>query len=144
MSEAANSPAAAAATPPDSAGSAGSAGSADWISGGEALHFQRCPGCHHVWYFRRDFCPACGNHAPLTSQSSGRGTVHASTLVHRAPSEAFRALAPYRIVLVDLVEGLRVMAHGDPALAIGDAVRFGVRALAGRALPYFSKDDQAG
>lgn len=62
MSEAANSPATPAATPP---GSAGSAGSAAWITGGEALQFQRCPACHHVWYFRRNFCPACGNHTPL-------------------------------------------------------------------------------
>jgi uncharacterized OB-fold protein len=126
-----------AATPPDAAGTA------DWIAGGNALQFQRCPACHHVWYFQRSFCPACGDRTPLSLHSAGRGTVHASTLVHRAPSEAFRALAPYRIVLVDLAEGFRVMAHGEPALVIGDAVRFGMRALAGRALPYFSKDEHA-
>ena len=28
------------------------------------LHFQRCGGGGHTWYFQRDFCPACGS-APL-------------------------------------------------------------------------------
>lgn len=121
----------------------GSAGATGWVSGGETLHFQRCTVCDHVWYFQRSFCPACGDRTPLTLRSAGRGTVHASTLVQRAPSEEFRALAPYRIVLVDLAEGFRVMAHAEPSLVIDDAVRFGVRTLAGRTLPYFCKDDHA-
>lgn len=128
----------------NTASPSGPAGDLDWVSGGESLHFQRCPACHHVWYFQRHFCPNCGDRAPQTLCSAGRGKVHASTLVHRAPSEAFRTLAPYRIVLVDLAEGFRMMAHGDPSLLIDDAVRFGVRTLADQILPYFSKDDHAG
>jgi len=60
--------------------------------------------------------------------------------VHRAPSDDFKALAPYRIVLVDLEEGVRVMGHADPGLAIGDRVRCTVRRIAGRPLPHFTKD----
>ena len=76
-----------------------------------------------MWYFHRSFCPACGTDEPVVHQASGTGTVHASTLVARAPTEELRAHAPYLIVLVDADEGFRLMAHGDPDLQIGDRVR---------------------
>ena len=113
---------------------------ADWTQGGNFIAIQRCRACRHVWYFARSFCPVCGVDAPETSAASGRGVVHAATLVHRAPSDDFKALAPYRIVLVDLEEGVRVMGHADPELAIGDRVRCTVRTIAGRPLPSFAKD----
>src|SRR5690606_17521123 len=84
-----------------------------------------CASCGHAWYFRRAFCPECGANDPRDMPSAGLGIVHADTLVHRAPTDEFRALAPYRIVLVDLEEGFRMMGHGDPNLAIGDRVRCG-------------------
>ena len=114
--------------------------SIDWTQGGDGIAIQRCRACGHAWYFAREFCPACGAGAPETSAASGRGVVHAGTLVHRAPSDDFKALAPYRIVLVDLEEGVRVMGHADPDLAIGDRVRCTVRRIAGRPLPHFIKD----
>jgi hypothetical protein len=49
-------------------------------------------------------------------------TVHAVTVVSRAPSDAFRALAPYTLVLVTLDEGPRVMAHADARRAHRRAV----------------------
>ena len=111
----------------------------DWTRGGDSVFFQRCVGCHHTWYFQRDFCPTCGVHGPQSLLSAGRGIVHTSTLVHRAPSDEFRALAPYRLLLVDLAEGFRMMGHGDAALLIGDAVQGQIRTIAGRALPYFDR-----
>ncbi len=65
--------------------------------------------------------------------------VHACTRIHRAPSDAFRALSPYHVVLVDLDEGFRAMGHGEAALVIGDRVCCTVRMLGHRVLPYFSK-----
>jgi uncharacterized OB-fold protein len=114
---------------------------ADWTRGGAGIVFQACAGCTHVWYFRRGFCPACGAADPQDLPSAGRGTVHADTLVHRAPTDEFRALAPYRIVLVDLDEGFRMMGHGEAALIIGDRVRCGFRPLGNRLLPYFEKEN---
>lgn len=113
----------------------------DWTRGGTALHYQQCPSCHHLWYFERDFCPACGHTTPNSQQASGRGVVHATTLVHRAPSDEFRAIVPYQMVLVDMAEGFRVMGHAQTGVAIGDAVRCEVRQIAGCAVPYFLKDD---
>lgn len=111
----------------------------DWTRGGDRLVVQRCPGCEGTWYFARSFCPRCGRRDPVSMPSAGLGTVHATTLVHRAPGDEFRALAPYRIVLVDLDEGVRVMGHATADAAIGDRVSGTVRTLAGRPLPFFDR-----
>ena len=57
----------------------------------------------------------------------------------RAATPETRAHVPYNIVLVDTVEGFRMMAHGADDLAIGDrvAARFGQ--FAGRLVPFFEK-----
>ena len=114
--------------------------SADWTNGGNRLVFQHCGNCQNTWYFKRSFCPACGDQAAVPTPSTGRGLVHASTLVQRAASDEFRAIAPYRIVLVDLAEGFRVMAHGDKLLLIGDRVQCQIQHIAGRPLPFFNKE----
>jgi uncharacterized OB-fold protein len=109
----------------------------DWTDGGEGIAFQACGRCKSVWYFRRGFCPGCGQPEPDARQASGAGTVHARTLVARAPTEELRAHAPYLIVLVDADEGFRLMAHGNPSLQIGDRVRARFIDLAGRKVPFF-------
>lgn len=107
------------------------------------LHYQRCGACGHAWYFRRDFCPACGDRAPQALAASGAGRLYAATLVHRAPSEEFKALVPYAIVLADMREGFRVMGHGEPGLALDTPVRCELRGIAGRLIPFFVKDTDA-
>ena len=83
-----------------------------------------CPGCGAVWYFRRRFCPRCGRRDRRSRQAAGTGTVHAVTLVGaRAQRGDCAPYAPYAIALVDADEGFRLMAHGEPALRIGDRVR---------------------
>ena len=114
---------------------------ADWTRGGAGIAYQTCASCKSVWYFRRGFCPACGDGNPVTRQASGAGTVHARTSVARAPTEELRAHAPYLIVLVDADEGFRLMAHGDPTLQIGDRVRARFVDLAGKKIPYFEPAD---
>lgn len=111
----------------------------DWTRGEPGVALQRCRHCEHVWYFRRDFCPACGSQEPQTVAAAGGGVVYAATVVHRAPDDAFRAIAPYALVLVELDEGPRMMAHASPQLAIGERAVLGFRTLAGRVLPYFER-----
>lgn len=48
-------------------------------------------------------------------------TVRAVTEVSRAPSDEFRALAPYTLVIVQLDEGPRLMAHAASGVQIGSA-----------------------
>lgn len=120
------------------------AGVPDWTRGESGLALQRCGACAHLWYFRRGFCPACGAGAPIDVAAAGGGVVEATTLVHRAPDDALRALAPYLLVLVRLDEGPRVMGHGAAGLAIDERVRLGWREIAGRPVPCFdpTEDDR--
>lgn len=111
-----------------------------WTRGGSRFVYQHCSACGRQWLFMRDFCPHCSARDPRFKAAAGTGRVSASTLVHRAPDDTFRAIAPYRLVLVELDEGLRLMAHADPALAVGDRAHGRVMTIAGRPLPFFSKD----
>jgi uncharacterized OB-fold protein len=110
---------------------------ADWTAGVEAILYQRCGRCGSVWYIRRGFCPRCGNASPETHRSSGRGRVHAVTVVSRAPTAALRRHAPYTLLLVDVAEGFRMMAHGDAGIAIGDEVVAQFRGFGGSLVPHF-------
>lgn len=111
----------------------------DWTQGEAAIVYQRCSGCGAVWYFRRGFCPRCGTAEPAVLRSSGRGTVYAKTLVHRAPSEALRSRVPYLIALVDMEEGFRMMGHGDARLAIGEPVLARFERFGEVLAPYFGR-----
>jgi uncharacterized OB-fold protein len=107
------------------------------------LRYQRCPACGAVQFYPRPFCVRCGN-TPGWAVSDGLGTIYAATRVSRAPTPDFAALAPYDILLVDLDEGFRMMAHGVPGLAIGERVRLGFRRQGERALPCFERLDEKG
>lgn len=105
------------------------------------LAYQRCTSCDAAVFFPRSICPACGTGNPAWHVSAGTGTVHACSVVHRAPP-AYQDKAPYAVVLVDLDEGFRMMSgmvDCDPeSVAIGDRVSVVFRDDAdGRAVPYF-------
>ncbi len=105
----------------------------------DGIRYQRCGGCGHTWYFVRSFCPRCGATAVSKHTASGRGVVHAVTIVDRAPTAEMKALAPYTLVMVDAEEGFRLMAHGAPGLAIDDPVQGSIVERAGRAIPLFRR-----
>ncbi|MGM0585644.1 MAG: Zn-ribbon domain-containing OB-fold protein [Pseudomonadota bacterium] len=98
---------------------------------------ESCGGCGKVWYLPRDLCPHCGADRIERCEASGRGVVFSVTEVRRAPDEVWRALTPYRIALVDLEEGPRVMAHLDGEAGIGARVRGAVETRAERPVPVF-------
>src|SRR5437588_79499 len=97
---------------------------------------QRCEHCAHRWYFARRLCPRCGG-AVATFPAAGGGIVFSTTVVARAPDESFRTLAPYTLALVDLDEGVRVMAHAVAGTPIGARVRLEFFTHADRTLPRF-------
>ena len=110
-----------------------------WTDGADAIVYQSCGACRHVWYFRRAFCPSCGFASPQTHQAGGKGTVYAATLVRRAATPEAKAHVPYAILLVDMAEGFRMMAHGDHDLRIGDSVAVQFRPFTSLRVPYFVK-----
>jgi len=111
----------------------------DWTTGRNAISYQHCRTCERVWYFRREFCPRCGGTTVDVRDGSGLGTVYAVTTVTRAPSETLRALAPYRIVMIDADEGFRMMAHGAEEVALGDRVRARFQDFGGLFTPFFER-----
>ncbi|MBB3011106.1 Zn-ribbon domain-containing OB-fold protein [Cupriavidus alkaliphilus] len=89
------------------------------------VRYQCCDGCGAWQPLERHACRACGCLQLHWRDAGGLATVYAVTEISRAPTEAFRALAPYTLVLATLDEGPRVMGHAEPGVAIGERVRAG-------------------
>lgn len=86
------------------------------------LRYMSCQDCNAPQTLARYACQQCGSTQLHWLDSARIGMVYAVTVVTRAPSDEFRVLVPYTLVLVDLQEGPRLMGHGEPGLVIGDAV----------------------
>jgi len=110
-----------------------------WTDGADAILYQSCGVCRHLWYFRRAFCPSCGDVSPQPHKASGNGVVYAATVVRRAATPESKAHVPYAILLVDMAEGFRMMAHGDIDLRIDDNVVLEFGLFTGLRTPYFVK-----
>ena len=80
------------------------------------LHFQRCGGCGALLAYPRVLCPGCGGRDLGWEESGGRGTVYSATTVHTREES-------YGVCLVDLDEGVRVMAAGAPQIGGRVALR---------------------
>lgn len=108
------------------------------------LELQRCNQCDTLWFFPRPACVHCGSQSAAWVAVSGRGRIESFTIVHRAPTPAFRGRVPYVLAMIVLDEGPRMMANvlGDDALSakIGDRVEVCFEARGeGRALPQFRR-----
>ncbi len=99
---------------------------------------QYCGECRQHIYFPREVCPHCGGSRQLSLvPPRGTGTVHAVTTMRRK-SEAG---GDYNVSLIDLDEGVRMMARVDdipPAeVRIGMRVRSRVKVQDGRGIVLF-------
>jgi len=102
------------------------------------LRYQRCADCGHAQTPTRLACSRCSSAALDWQDASGDGAVVAISIVSRAPSDAFRPLVPYTLVLVQLAEGPCVMGHASPGMAIGDRAQAGTFPHGERQLLCFS------
>jgi len=99
-----------------------------WSAAAEGrLLIRSCEACGKRHFMPRRQCPYCWSENLEWIESKGEGTVYSYSVVHRAPTPAFSAKAPYVIALIDLDEGPRMFANlvGNSALdvTIGDRVR---------------------
>jgi uncharacterized OB-fold protein len=85
---------------------------------------QRCDRCTTFRYIPKERCPSCGSMESTWTRVSGRGTVYTYTVVHRAPTPAYQAEAPYVIAHVTMEEGFRMAANLTGVAP--DAVRIGL------------------
>lgn len=101
------------------------------------IGYEGCADCGAAQFYPRGHCTSCGSRRVETRQAAGTGTIFSITVVHRPPSAALQPFAPYAIALVDLDEGVRLMAHADPALGIGARVQASFVPFGGRTVPRF-------
>jgi len=91
------------------------------------LRVPKCQACGKVHFYPRTRCPHCSSATLEWIEASGHGTVYSYTVVHRAPSAAFKTKLPYVVAIVALEEGPHLMTNlaGCPvdAVHIGMAVR---------------------
>ena len=103
------------------------------------LRYQQCTACGNAQTLARYACQHCGERGALHwCDAASAATVCAVTVVARAPSDEFRALAPYTLVIVQLAEGPRLMGHATPGVRIGDRVSAGFFDHCGRTLVRFA------
>jgi uncharacterized protein len=101
------------------------------------VRYQSCKGCGAAQTLARYACHQCRSSKLVWLDASGLGTVYSFTVITRAPTDSFRALVPYTLLLVTLDEGPRLMGHGQGGLKIGDRVRAGSMTHDGKPLVLF-------
>ena len=74
------------------------------------LVLQRCTSCGRHQFYPRALCAGCGGETEWV-EASGRGTLYTFTVIRQNRSEAFAALSPYAVGMVDLEEGVRMMSN---------------------------------
>ena len=75
------------------------------------LRFQRCSDCGTWRHVPRELCAACGSFEWALDLSSGKGRVFTWTVVVRPLHPAFSGQEPYAPVVVEMEEGVRVLAR---------------------------------
>jgi hypothetical protein len=72
------------------------------------LWLMRCKDCNQAYFYPRPICPNCFSRNTEWFQSSGKGTLYAFAIIHRAPMPAFREKTPYVAAYIELEDGVRV------------------------------------
>ena len=90
------------------------------------LMLQYCPESGKYQFYPRPVSVQTGKRNLEWREASGRGTVYSHTITYRSPLPV-RGLPPYVVALVELEEGVRVMANvigcAPEAVRIGMAVK---------------------
>jgi uncharacterized OB-fold protein len=77
----------------------------------QRLLIQRCASCGHCQFYPRAFCIECLSERIEWINASGQGRIYSYTICRIAPSPAFEARLPYVVALIDLDEGVRLLAN---------------------------------
>ena len=67
---------------------------------------QSCISCERAIFYPRNVCPHCGCDDLVWFEPSGKGTVYASSTIHRSKEGG----GNYNVSLIDLAEGVRLMS----------------------------------
>jgi uncharacterized OB-fold protein len=105
------------------------------------LVLQRCRACATIRFPPRHQCPRCWSPETEWVDAAGTGEIESITVIHRAPTAAWRDRVPFALVAVTLPEGVRMITNliGEGALEarIGDKVEICFDQRPNGALPQF-------
>jgi uncharacterized OB-fold protein len=91
------------------------------------LVYQSCDECGAAIFYPRAVCPTCLSERLSVAVSRGAGVVYSFTTHYRPGHPSFGDDVPYTVVLVDLAEGVRVLADivdcAPDEVAVGMPVR---------------------
>jgi uncharacterized protein len=76
----------------------------------ESLCFQQCTACGKWRHLPRPMCAACGSSAWEWKESSRRGKIFSWTVTRAPFHPAFAAQVPYVVLVVEMEEGVRLVA----------------------------------
>ncbi len=112
------------------------------------LVLQWCTACERPIHFPREMCPTCLGTALESRPASGTGAVYAVSVMPKPANPSMAERAPYAVALVELAEGVRLLANvvgADPwSVAVGQRVGVAWEPLAdGRHLAVFVLADHA-
>lgn len=74
------------------------------------LVMQRCSRCRSYRFPARPLCSTCLSDEAVWEKVSGKGEVFSYTIMHQVYHPGFAAEVPYAVVLVQLVEGPRMIS----------------------------------
>ncbi|MCW8278523.1 Zn-ribbon domain-containing OB-fold protein [Pseudomonas sp. PCH199] len=77
----------------------------------QRLVIQRCARCGKCQFYPRAFCISCLCDEIEWIDASGLGCIYTFTVCRIAPSPAFASRLPYVVALIDLDEGVRLLAN---------------------------------
>ena len=79
---------------------------------GELL-IQKCASCSHLQWYPRTLCENCGKRVFEWIKSCGRGNIHSYTVIREVVmnSPAFEKEIPYVLAIIELEEGVRMVAQ---------------------------------
>lgn len=98
-----------------------------------------CQACGKPHFYPRYACPSCWGEVYDWRPALGSGRIHSHTTVLANPPSFFVALLPFRIAIIDLDEGVRMLSNviGDEPITVGDIVALEFIDRAGSTLPVF-------
>jgi len=74
------------------------------------LSVQRCSACARLRHYPRSHCPFCLSPEWQWQDCSGRGGVFTYTIIRRNENPRFRDRLPYAVAIVELEEGVQMLA----------------------------------
>jgi uncharacterized OB-fold protein len=91
------------------------------------LAVQICHGCQRRQFYPRNFCTHCMSESLGWADTSGKGVIYTYTINRRAANAFMTGRTPYAVAVIELAEGVRLMANivNTPLerIAIGKPVR---------------------